>query len=180
MRQRRWVELLNDYDYEILYHPGSEQRILIYSPLDFNQGDIQKNIECRTTIRRMLDTQQLDLLIISIKKQVNHVIRFSDVLHKIVKKLVKAICGKRPICLVEVSWNGASTRKDSQGLLWNLQTRKKTLLTTPVMSQLGWIYKSFHFTFGRKLGKDTMLIQLGSGSKFTRLHEVWVKVYMIT
>lgn len=22
MRQRRWMELLNDYDYEILYHPG--------------------------------------------------------------------------------------------------------------------------------------------------------------
>ena len=22
MRQRRWVELLNDYDYEIKYHPG--------------------------------------------------------------------------------------------------------------------------------------------------------------
>ena len=22
MRQRRWLELLKDYDYEILYHPG--------------------------------------------------------------------------------------------------------------------------------------------------------------
>ena len=22
MRQRRWLELLNDYDYTILYHPG--------------------------------------------------------------------------------------------------------------------------------------------------------------
>ena len=27
MRQRRWIELLKDYDYDILYHPGKANRV---------------------------------------------------------------------------------------------------------------------------------------------------------
>ena len=28
MRQRRWLELVKDYDYEIFYHPGKENRVV--------------------------------------------------------------------------------------------------------------------------------------------------------
>ena len=27
MRQRRWLELVKDYDFEILYHPGKANRV---------------------------------------------------------------------------------------------------------------------------------------------------------
>ena len=27
MRQRRWLELVKDYDFEILYHPGKVNRV---------------------------------------------------------------------------------------------------------------------------------------------------------